>query len=830
MLRRVLGSVRDAAWLRRQFTRDAEVIQDVRFGVRLLYRNPLFSLLTITVLALGIGATVGIVGVVDGLMLRELPYRDADQIVVLFEAEAANRDALDDVAPGTFLDWRAQMTTASHVSAAAPFSFTYLGGAEPEVIPGAEVTAGFFETFGVNALHGRTFTADEFQRGRDEVIVLSHSVWAQRFGADPRIIGQSLRLNGRPRTVIGVMPPTFVPRLLLAAGERGIWVPKIVNDYEQHIRGSRFFNVIARLKPGNTREQAQAELEGISRRLAQQYPRSNRGWTAQVVSLRDHLAGRLRPAIGLLLGCVGLLLFVALANTANLLIARNAIRSQEIAVRGAVGAGRFRLVRQFAAETLLLAWLGCAAGLAVAYLVIRMIVQLAPADIPALAGVGLDGRLLLFAAALATLVAVVIGVVPAWHRSSGRTAFTLRGHGRGEGDGVAHHTLRTTLVVGELAVALILLAGAGLLLRSFTRLLDTSPGFNADRTAVVQIFASRGKTPAQLAVFFQQVIDRMRSLPEVTSVGAVLAMPFIESNVNMKTPVIITGRAEPAAGDESDAFISVATPGYFQAMQIPLLEGRLFENFDRMGSQAVAIVSETFARREFRSDSPLNHQVKYQFEGRMLDAQIVCIVGDVRHDGLDRPARAEIFVPHAQVPYTAMTFVARTTQDPMSSIRALRAQVHAVDPTQPIYRAATLSELVDRSLADRRFMLALLLAFAILAVTLAAAGVYGVISVLTLQRTREFGVRLALGAAPREILGMVVRQGGVISLVGLGIGLGAALIVGRVMKGFLYGVTPADPVTLTGVVAILAGVALVACAVPALRAARVDPVVALRSE
>ena len=462
-------------------------------------------------------------------------------------------------------------------------------------------------------------------------------------------------------------------------------------------------------------------------------------------------------------------------------------------------------------------------------LVIRLIVRLAPRDIPALADVTLDGRVLLFAAALATLVAVVIGVVPAWHRSGKHSGLALRA-ARGQAGGVLHHRARTTLVVGELAVALILLAGAGLLVRSFTRLLETSPGFNADRAAVVQVFASRGKTPPQLATFFEQVIERMRSLPEVTSVGAVLAMPFIESNVGMKTPVTIAGRAEPAAGDEHDAFISVATPGYFQTMQIPLLEGRMFERFDRMGSLPVAIVSETFARREFPSESPLNRRITYQFEGRMLDAEIVGVVGDVRHDGLDRPARTEIFVPHAQVPYTAMTFVARTTQDPASSLRALRAQVHAVDPTQPIYRAATVSELVDRSLTDRRFVLALLAVFATLAVALAAAGVYGVISVLTLQRTREFGVRLALGAAPLEILGIVVRQGGAIALLGLGIGLGMALIVGRVMKGFLYGVTPADPITLTGVVVILAGVALLACAVPAMRAARVDTVVALRSE
>jgi putative ABC transport system permease protein len=615
-----------------------------------------------------------------------------------------------------------------------------------------------------------------------------------------------------------------------AAGERGMWVPKIVNDYEQHIRGSRFFNVVARVKPQYIREQAQAELDTIATRLAKEYPQSNRGWTAQAVSLRDHLAGHLRPALGLLAGGVGLLLLVAIANTANLLIARNATRSQEIAVRAAIGAGRFRLLRQFAAETLLLCWLGCAAGLGVAYLTIQLIVSLAPPGIPALSSLDVDGRMLLFAATLSTVIAVVIGMAPAWQKAGTSAAQVLRGIGRGESDSVPHHRLRAALVVGELAIALLLLAGAGLLLRSFAQLLDTNPGFRADRAAVVQVFTRPGKAPQQLAAFVQQVADRMRQLPDVESVGAVSAMPFIESNVAMKTPVAIQDRAESAAGDQPDAFISIATPGYFAAMQIPLLDGRSFDDRDRMDGAPVAVISETFARRHWPSDSPVGQRLKFQLEGRPREAEIIGVVGDVRHDGLDRPARAEIFVPHGQVPFTAMTFVARTKRDPQNSIRALREQVYAVDPTQPVYRAATTAELVSRTLTDRRFMLAVLLAFAVLAIALAAAGVYGVLSVLTLQRTREFGVRLALGAGRLEILGMVVRQGGIIAAVGLAVGLAAALMFGRVMSGFLYRVTPADPLTLAAVGGIVAAVALIACIVPATRAARVDPAVALRSE
>jgi len=458
MFRRVLGSVHDAAWLRRQFTRDADIVHDLRYGARLLRRNPLFSALTVAVLALGIGASVGIFSVVDTLLFRPLAFRDADRIVVAFEAPALNPGALEDVAPGTFLDWRARARSMDVIAAAEPFTFTYTDGDEPQALPGHQVTAGFFDVFGVQPLYGRLFASEEYQRGRDQVVVLGYAVWVQYFGADPSVVGKAVRLNGRPRTVVGIMPSTFTPRLQAAAAERGVWSPKIIMDYEEHIRGSRYFSVVGRLKADVSRQQAQAEFDLLARRLAQEHPPTNTGWTAQLVPLRDHLAGRLRTALGPLIGAVVLLLIVAAANTANLLMARNAARYQEIAIRAAIGAARPRLLRQFAAETLLLAALGCAGGVVLARFLMRAIVLLGPADVPAFRTLSLDSRVLVFAAALATVTALLIGVLPAW-RLAGRPERTLRTGTTGQAHVPARQRFRVALVAGELAIALTLLTG-----------------------------------------------------------------------------------------------------------------------------------------------------------------------------------------------------------------------------------------------------------------------------------------------------------------------------------------------------------------------------------
>ena len=829
LLRRISGSVHDAAWLRRQFTLDSELIHDARHSLRLLRRSPAFALTAVLVLALGIGATVGIFSVIDTLLLRSLPYADAERTVLIWQGQTDNPGVRDDVAPANCLDWRDQVRLFEEMACVSPWSFNFTGGPEPEVLLAVGVDQGFFRAFGVEPAMGRGFVPEEFLQGRNRVIVISHGLWQQKLGGDRNVIGRTMNLNGTGYIVVGVLPPTFRPRMLQGAGDRGIYVPHIVQEWQRQSRGSAFWNVVARLKPGVSLEEGQAELDGVSKRLAAEYPRTNANVVARVQPLRDHLAGNMRPALRLLFAAVGLLLLIAAANVANLLLARAAQRSRELAVRSAVGAGRARLVRQLLAESLLLATLGSLAGLLVAWWTIRAIVALSPTSIPSLASVSIDGRVIGFAIALTATVAVVVGIVPAWQSSGGRLLDVLRGMAPGSGGPSKHH-VRATIVVAEVALALLLMSGAGLLLRSFTLLLQTDPGFNPDRVVALQVFVwQRNTTAEQRALFFRQVIDRMRSRPQVRAVGAVTAMPFIEANINIETEITVDGR--PQAPDEgASAYLSSVTPDYFSVMGIARREGRVFAETDTAKSPPVAVVSEALARRLWPGANAVGQTIKFSNPGDMVPAQIVGVVADIRHDGLERPPRLELFVPHAQVPMASMTFVARVDGNPASVIPDLKAQVHAVDPTQAIYRSATAEELVSKSLIERRFMLALLAGFALLASVLAAIGIYGVIAVETTQRTREFGLRIALGAERGEILRLVLREAAVMAAIGLAIGLAGAVALGRVMERFLYGITPGDPTTLGAVVAVLGLVALTACIVPAYRATRVDPITALRTE
>ncbi len=831
MLRRVLGSFHDAAWLRRQFTRDADLVHDIRYGARLLRRNPGFAILTVTVLALGMGATTGIFSVVDALLVRQLPYRDPERIVLLFEAPSANPAAVEGVSPANFLDWKAQVQSLDFLTAAEPFGYTYTSGDEPQMVPGMLVSSGFFQAFGMDALYGRNFTPEEYAAGRNQVAVLSHGTWIERFGADREIVGRVIGLNGQPHTVVGVMPPTFAPRLLSTFSERGIWTPKAWGEIEQRIRGARYYNAIGRLKPDVTIQQAQSELDGIAERLAQQYPRTNNGRVIQVVTLRDHLAGDLRESIGLLSGAVALLLLIAIANSANLLMARASARAREIAVRNAIGADGNRLVRQLLAETLTVAAFGCLLGWLVAYGTSRIIVSLAPADIPGLAAVSLNGRALLFSAVLTCIVALLVGVVPALKVSGLRSSASLTGHASEDARVAPRQRGRAAFVVAQLALALTLFTGGGLLLRSFSQLMETSPGFSPEGVATLQVFlrSSEG-TPVHRVALIHQAIERMRGVPGVRDAGAASVIPFLNTTSGGSAAIVIEGRATPASGDEPAAMVTVATPGYFPSMRIPLLDGRMLTDHDNADSVAAVLVSQAFAQRHWRDGSPIGQRVRFTAQGTPVAAEIVGVVGNIRQTALDLPAPPALYVSLAQVPTGAMTFVVRTTSDPALALPALQSQIRAVLPGVPLYRTASLPDLVAGTLTGRRFMLTLFLAFAVLAVTLAATGVYGVMSILSTQRTKEFGLRLALGADRAEILRMVMRQGATMIAVGVAIGLGGSLLMGQVLRRFLFGIGPNDPWTLTAVCVVLSAVGAVACFLPALRATRVSPIIALRSE
>lgn len=739
MFRRVLGSFHDAAWIRRQFTLDADVMHDLRYGARLLRRTPGFTLLAVTVLAIGIGATTGIFSVVDALLIRQLPFREPERIVLLFETAETNRSDLEAVAPANFIDWQDQTRSMEVMAAAEPFGFAYTGGSEPQSLPGVRVTKGFFDAFGMEAMYGRTFTPEEYASSHNQVVVLSYGTWAQRFGADRSIVGGTIRLNGQPHTVVGVMPPAFAPRLLMTFNERGVWTPKIWSESDYRLRGARFYNAVARLKPGITIQQAQSELDALAERLGQQYPRTNGGRTIQIISFRDHLAGDLRSSLGVLVAAVVLLLVIAMANTANLLMARSAARAREIAVRSAVGADRTRLMRQLLAETLLLATLGCLLGLFVAYGTTRLIVLLAPADIPALATLGVNGRVLLFSSALTLIVTILVGILPAWKGAGIRVAEALSAAASGD-TRVAHSGRgRARFVVAELALALTLLTAGGLLLRSLSSLLETSPGFRPEGVAAVQVFARLAdRTAGQRAAFVLQILDGMRTLSQVEEVGAASVIPFLDTTGGSSIAIVIEGRPVPAGGEEPSAFVNVATPGYFPAMRIPVLDGRIFDEHDNGDRAPVAVVSRAFAQTHWRESSPVGQRI--------------------------------------------------------------------------------------------HFMLTLVLAFALLAVALAASGVYGVMSVVSTQRTKEYGLRVALGAGRGEILRMVISEGAAITLVGIAVGLAGALMTGQLLRSFLFGIEPTDVWTLAGVCMALGAVAAIACLLPALRATRVNPLVVLRTQ
>lgn len=809
--------------------------RDVRHSLRALGKRPGFTALAVLVVALGIGAATAMFSVLDTLLIRALPYDGADRIVTIWEENAESGLERDDVAPGNFLDWREQAKSFERLAALAPSSLDLTGEERPEVLFGAAVTEGFFEAMGTRALVGRTFRSEDFGEGSGKVVVLSHSLWQRRFGGEPDLVGKALRLDGEPHTVIGILPASFAPHLLPAVGDREAWVPLVLEGWEGEMRGSRWWNAVGRLRPGVPLAEARAEMDAISTRLAREHPDTNRGIRANLVPLREHLAGHSRTALLVLQGAVGLLLAIACANLAGLFLARGTERQEELAIRAALGAGRWRLVRQFLTESFVVALLGGIAGLVLAYWTVALITTVGPADVPRLDQARVDGRILLFTLAVAALTALVAGIFPSYRLSRPGFEGSLKQRSAATA-AEANRRLRAGIVVAEIALSVVLLVGAGLLARSFVRLLGVDPGFDRENVAAVQVFRNRdGETPQQRREHFRQVVERIRALPGVRSAGAVSALPFIETNVSPQLELAIAGRPRPRAGEAPNAFISMATPDYFRTLGIPLREGRGIEPADVAGAPPVAVVSEALRRRHWPGESPVGKQIRFiddSAEAYIEDParwiRIVGVVGQVRHDGLDRDPRPEIFLPAAQASIGAMTFVVRADGDAAALLDPMKETVWALDPMQTVYRAATLEELVARSVAARRFNLWLLGTFAVVALALAAIGLYGVVSYSTRARFHEFGVRMALGADRPDILRLVLRQGALMIAGGLVLGLLGALALSRTLATLLYEVGPWDGWTFAGAASVLAAVALLASYVPARRATRVDQVEALR--
>jgi putative ABC transport system permease protein len=827
MVRRSFGSLVDAAWFRRQLTLDADVVHDTAHGVRMLVKSPGFTAVALLVFATGIGASTAIASIADALLFRKLPISEADRVVALFERNRATGVGREDVAPGNAIDWVTRPTAFAAAAAIEPWSldFTPPGG-EPEVLSTARVSAGFFDVLGVTMLHGRPFLPHEFTKGNDRVVVLSYGLWQERFGGDPAVVGRAMPLDNATYTVVGVMRPGIDLRLFDTRREPRAFTAKYFEDYEARIRGTGYWSVMARLKPGVSLEQARQELDVVSAQLAQQFPNSNRNTVAELIPIRDHLAGSLRSLLPILLGAAGFLLLVACANVANLLLARGSSRGREFAVRKALGAGRGRLIRQMLAESLLLATAGGALGLVLAKWSLQVIAALRPLDVSGVDGITLDGRVAAIAFGLSVLAAVVAGVAPAWQLSRPGAATALR---EGASSSAGSRRIRSVLVVVEVSLALLLAVGAGLLVKSLREIQRVDPGFARPQVMALQVFANdRYETAQKKAVFFEQTIERMRSLPGVAAVGAVSAMPFIEANINIRSAVAINGRPASVPGDDPMIYSTVAAGDYFRVMNIPLERGRLLGSIDRAESARVAVISRSAARKFWPGADPIGAKVKIRFAGTPIECEVVGIVGDARHEALDRPGRPEIFLAHPQTPFGSMTFVVRTQPGSPATMQMLKQQVWAMDPLQPFYRTATLDELVARTLVGRRFSVMLLTGFGVVAVLLAAAGLYGVMSFSTSQRAREFGVRVALGAQPGHILSMVVREGLRLALAGIVAGVIAAIWFTRLLKGLLFGTSAADPMTFVTVSTGILVISALSCYLPARRAVRVDPAISLK--
>ena len=816
---------------------------DLRHAIRVWRRQPGHGLAAGLTLALGIGANTALFSVIDAVLLRPLPYGEPDRLVALWDTLPAQGRDHEPPSPGNFLDWTGKNRTFDAMAAWMDGSGTSTlhGDRESAVVESVKVTPDFFRVMGVPAAVGRTFApgergaffnvADRYTGG-ERVVVMSHGLWTRRFGSDPSVVGRAIDLDGAPWRVIGVMPASFdAPR-----PTTDLWLPwDIVPSFAEFAGGPprdfRFLNVLGRLKPGVSVPQAEADLQSIAAALAEQHPKANAGWSVRVVALDEEIVGRARPAILALFGAVGLVLLIACANVASLQLARAAARRREMAVRLALGAARRRLVAQLLTESLLLGLVGGAAGLIVAEGALRAILAAEPQGLPRLAEVTLSGRVLAFSAALSVLTGILFGLVPALEASRTPVAGALQESGRGAPMGPRARRARRFLIVSEVALALVLLTGAGLLMRSFLRVMAVDPGFDPQGLAVMRISLDHAsyKTGAQSREFYRALTRRLEALPGVLGVGAVTALPLSPVGTDFSRPYWREGEPDPG-GTAAKTDIRMVTPGYFATMRMPLRRGRGFTADDGPDRPRFAVVNETLAQREFPGRDPVGQRLVIDYRGGAYPYEIVGVVGNTRFRGLKAEPRPELFIPHAQNPYLDLSLVVRTSVEPAAMFRTVQREIAVLDPLQPAYGLVTMDDLVRRSVSADRFATVLLALLAGLALSLAATGIYGVLSFLVAQRTHEIGLRMALGATGQAVVRMVMGESLRLTLAGSAIGLLASLALARPVAHLLYGVTPDDPVTFGGVVVLMAGVALVAALLPARRASRLDPMAALRQE
>ncbi len=802
-------------------------LKDLRYGIRMLARKPGFTAIAALTLALGIGVNTAMFSFVDAVLLKPLGYADAERLVTVSETFPQCARCIP--SPPTYIEWKTQNTVFSHVSAytLSTNSVNLTGQGDAEQIQGRFVSANYFETIGIQPSIGRTFAEGEDQIGNEQVVILSNRFWKRKFGADAGVLGSSLTLDEKPYTIIGVLPEGGV----LNRMENEVWLPLAIRP-DQMRRSTQFFSVRARLKAGVSVEQADAEMKRLAESIAAEDD-SRKNFSTIVEPLRKSIVSTdLRGVMLLLMGAVLFILLIASVNVANLLLARGAARHREIVIRTAVGAGRRRLVRQLLTESLLLAVLGGAAGVTLAFWLIEAFTALMPAStIPLEAAVAIDLRALAFTAGVSMLTGVLFGIIPAWQATKVNLRTALQEQSAGASARLSRNKSRNLLLISEIALTFVLVVGATLLIRSFGRLLDVDPGFQSEKALTFRttLAQSRFSQPAQAAAYQEEMLARIGALPGVKSVSVTNSLPM--SGAGGGTDFLVAGRAEKRSGN---ARVRAIDADYFKTMGMSLISGRSFAKSDSANSQAVALINENMARKIWPEGDPLGQQLIFLGPHPIT---IVGVVADTKHNGLSSDSPLEIYVPRAQIPAQwfnflgrSLNFVARTSEDPKKMIAAVQAVAANIDKDQPLFAIKTLDQVFSESVAEPRFTTLLFGIFGALALLLAATGIYGVMSYSATQRTQEIGIRMALGAAPRDVLTLVMGQGLKIVIAGVIIGAGASFALTRFLSSLLFGVSATDPLAFAITPLLLAGVALGACFAPARRATRVDPIIALRYE
>jgi putative ABC transport system permease protein len=846
---RVFGNVtrtRERVWELRPTAWLDSLRQDLRYALRTLRRSPGFTTVAVLSLAIGIGATTAIFSVVHAVLLRSLPYRDPERLVRIWETNPRRRMAQDrvTVSPVNFLGWSRNHPNLFEAVAASTSglnqTLTLTGYGEPLKLLSDRISADFFRVLGAQPLLGRTFFPEEERPGQDEVVLLSYGLWQTRFGADPQVVGRSITLDSRNYCVIGVLPPGFRSPDRLTSPDNSYLLRPLTFQADQWTdRGQHFLNVVARLRPDATLEQAQTVLSGVARQVEHEFPERDRGWGVRVVPLQADVVGSVRRTLLVLLGAVAFVLVIACANAANLLLARAGVQAREMAVRAALGAGRSRLVRQLLAQSLLVGLAAGALGVLLAFWGAGVLLEWAPKSIPRLEESSVDLPVLGFALLVSLVTGVVFGLAPALQASRPDLNEALKETGRSSTGSSSTSRFRSALVVMEVAVAMVLVIGAGLLVRTFRAIQSVDPGYRPENVLIMDIAppSTKYQEPFERVAFFQQVLERAGAVPGVRVAAVVSHFPLGGTGGGS---FAIEGRTPRDPRDWDAEFRSISLD-YFRALSIPLLEGRWFTAQDGSGSVPVAVINQTMARRFWPNGSSLGKRIRRGPHGMMPPPgmmpwiTVVGIVGDVRHDGPTRATYAEAYLPYQQ-PFAAPRFpfprelVVRTDIDPTSLVPALQREVWAVDKDQPVSRVRTLKGLHGNSMSQQRFNMLLVSLFGAMGLLLAAVGIYGVLSYLVARRIHEIGIRMALGAQRGRILRMVVAQGMGLAVLGVALGVAAALGLTRVLSTLLFGVRPTDPITFTAVAVLLLGVALAACYIPAWRATRIDPMAALRHE